>query len=590
MPEVQPRVTAALVSWRGMHDPAAAIATALDGVLDGLTVIYSNPEGREETGAGTWVQAAEEDFFGRKFQALAAQVPPGNAMLLIQADASCDDWPGLARRWAQMLARHPGIGVWTPQIDNTAYPFSLTAKRQWPQDGLCDVVQTDGIVLGIAPAVLDRLRALDYSQNNLGWGIDWAAVAFCGTQGLAVVGDPTVRVSHPASRGYADDAARWQMEAFFTQLTDEENRIRSDLLRNLRQHRRARSGQNHGQNHLLIAARKCAAACVDPGRLGTALAGLQLVAGRLLIAPRAEAGPLGVEADGQPLSLVPADPAAVPRVITLAPSDIEEGAVADVTGQLWSCPGQATTSLAFPPQTGLRRVPLCAPVDLPPEAGDLTLVMGLAVHRGYGNLVVAWHDRDDPAVRHEHFIRFDPAFTGTEAEGDYQAVRLRIPASAGPRILTFALSLWPEGEAAREPLVFMLTAPVLLPTALAEAVPVPLIVTGNDGIAPVPGWLEARVPAGAQAVDLRIGDAELALLRATETPARLQRTAEPGVFEASAAYPCPALLCLDGRPTRLLWLGPSPQRLELPHHPDGQGVSLSDVTGSLQVAILGDRA
>ncbi|WP_370225114.1 hypothetical protein [Pararhodobacter marinus] len=580
MADARPPVFCAVVSWRGMRDAAAAIASALEGVLDGLLVVYSNPDGTEETGAGRWIRADEADFFGRKFQRLAAEVPQGAAMLLIQADAGCDDWPGLARRWADLLQRHPTIGIWTPEIDNTAYPFALTARGQGPEDGLLDVTQTDGIVLGIAPAVLDRLRGLDYAENNLGWGIDWAAISYCGTAGLSVVGDPLVQVSHPPSRGYEGDAAGRQMTAFLTQLTPSEANIRDRVQRDLT----LTAQEQGGRVHMLVSAYRPdapAAGGVDPARLARSVAGLHLVAGGLLLASAEDRDtPLGIEADGLSLPLSPVPAGALPDVVPLAPS-VPAGAVCrDVSGQRWSCPGQATWSLTFPPATGPARVPLCDPVEIPPGAGDLTLLMGMAVHRGYGDLQVSWQDIDDPGTATRHFIKMDPAFSGTAAKGDYQAVQLRIPASNGARILSLTLCVWPVSPAPKVPLVFFFTAPLLLPTARAESPEMPLVVT--QAVPPSPAlWRQTRIPPGASAVNLVAGGIRLPLLRAGASGARLHPLDEPGRFEATADHPTPALLTLDGRPTRRLWLSPAPTRLHLPRFPSGTGVALCDVTGSV---------
>ena len=573
-------VICAVVSWRGMHDAAAAIASALDGVLDGVLVIYSNPEGAEETGAGRWIRADEADFFGRKFQRLATEIPPGASMLLIQADAGCDDWPGLARRWTDLLGRHPSIGVWTPQIDNTAYPFALTARSPWDEDGLFDVAQTDGIVLGLAPRVLDRLRGLDYGENNLGWGIDWAAMSFCATVGLSVVGDTRVQVSHPPSRGYEGDAAGRQMNAFLTQLTPSEAGIRERVQRDLTLAGKERSGNVH----MLVSAYRHDpddTDAVDLARLAETVAGLQLVAGNLMVAPRGSShAPLMVEADRESLPLAPVAAAAVPVVVPLAPSTPSGMVCRNVTGQRWSCPGQATWSLTCPPTTGPVRVPLCAPVTIPPGAGDVTLLLGLGVHRGFGDLQVEWHDLDDPGAATRHFVKLDPVFSGTRDRGDYQAVSLRIPASGGARLMSLTLCVWPVNPAPKDPLVFFVTAPLLMPTPLAEAPEMPLVVTAPDAVAPG-AWRRTRIPPGASRVDLVAGERRVPILRAGACRAQVRPTKTPGRFEARSDQPCPALLSLDGRPTRRLWLSPFPTPLTLPRFPGGKGVALCDLTGSV---------
>ena len=67
-----------------------------------------------------------------------------------------------------------------------------------------------------------RLRALDYSANNLGWGIGWIAICHCLTHGLDVLRDDRVRIGHPPGRGYNTREATRQWLAFMAQATEHE--------------------------------------------------------------------------------------------------------------------------------------------------------------------------------------------------------------------------------------------------------------------------------------------------------------------------------------------------------------------------------
>ena len=219
-----PTITAVVVSWQGMHQRALAIVSALADAVDRVLVIYSNAQDTDETGPGQWTRVPDSDFFGHKFDVALRALDPEEPMLLIQADAGCDDWAGLARRARHALSPEQGIGVWSPHIDNTSYPFALAADRGTADDPLIDVLQTDGIVIALGPAILQRLRDFDFASNNLGWGIDWAAICAAATQGLRVVVDVSVEVTHPQSRGYDSNEANRQMETFLRQLDEGEGR------------------------------------------------------------------------------------------------------------------------------------------------------------------------------------------------------------------------------------------------------------------------------------------------------------------------------------------------------------------------------
>ena len=208
-----------VISWTGKSDNARTIAAAVGGHADDATVVYSNADERDETGPGQWIRLPDSDFYGRKFAA-AAQAAGDAALLLIHADTSFADWPGLVGRCRAAFARHADLGFWSPDFTNTPYRFNYVEMLPLPDgDGLVSVAQNDGIVFALSPAVVGRLRQLDFSQNNLGWGIDWAALAFCHANGLLVVRDPTLVVTHPKGSGYGTDAAAAQMRAFLGQLT-----------------------------------------------------------------------------------------------------------------------------------------------------------------------------------------------------------------------------------------------------------------------------------------------------------------------------------------------------------------------------------
>jgi hypothetical protein len=214
-----PRCHVAIISWADKGPAAVRIAAAL-APLARVTVLYSNPAETPETGPGTWVHLPNSAYFGPKFTAALRATAEEEVLLLIHADTDYADWPSLLARCTAAFAILPDLGLWAPDFTFTPWRSDIATLFTQPEaPGLVSVMQTDGIITAFAPATLNRLRLLDLSNNNLGWGIDWAAVAFCYATGLRVLRDTTLIVTHTQSRGYAAKAAESDMAAFLAQLT-----------------------------------------------------------------------------------------------------------------------------------------------------------------------------------------------------------------------------------------------------------------------------------------------------------------------------------------------------------------------------------
>ena len=227
------RLDVVIISWQGQYENAAHIANALseDPELRVL-VIYSNAAEAPETGAGEWIQVPNAYFFGWKFRRALDCVRDGApAMIIIQADARAADWAGLLARCSERFKAMPSLGLWTPRISYT--PWSPQRVDIAPIAGtdLMHVAQTDGIVLGLARPVVERLRRLDYGANNLGWGIDSVAIAFSFSHGLMVVRDDSSQVQHPKCRGYDRRLALAQWQQFLLQMTEAEKCIYAFMCR-----------------------------------------------------------------------------------------------------------------------------------------------------------------------------------------------------------------------------------------------------------------------------------------------------------------------------------------------------------------------
>jgi len=208
----------ALISWQGQTDAVQRIAKVVHPHADDLVVIYSNAAETPEIGPGNWHQMPNSAFFGAKFRA-ALDLYSGGVFLLIHADTDFADWPGLLARCRNLFRDHPGLGLWSPDFDQTHWTNARVLFGPGPGPDLLLVAQTDGIVLALAPRVVERLRRLDYSANTLGWGIDWAASAYCHSHNLMVCRDTRMVVTHSTSRGYGFFTAFDQGTAFLGQLT-----------------------------------------------------------------------------------------------------------------------------------------------------------------------------------------------------------------------------------------------------------------------------------------------------------------------------------------------------------------------------------
>ncbi len=222
-----------IISWQGQHENAAHIAHSLSDAPDlRVFVIYSNAAEAPETGAGEWIQVPNAHFFGWKFQrALDCVRADALAMVIIQADACAADWTGLLARCHERFKGMPNLGLWAPHIAYTPWIPQRVDIAPVAGTDLMQVAQTDGIVLGLASPVVERLRQLDYGDNNLGWGIDSVAIAFSFAHGLMVVRDDGCRVQHPKSRGYDWRLAVAQWRQFLLQMTEAERCIYAFMCR-----------------------------------------------------------------------------------------------------------------------------------------------------------------------------------------------------------------------------------------------------------------------------------------------------------------------------------------------------------------------
>lgn len=577
-------ISIGVISWQGKHAAAAAIAQSLSGRAAELVVIYSNRRARRETGAGRWVQVSQDDFFGRKFSRLLQEVPKGQPLLLIQVDAVSADWAGLAQRCEDVLSRRPDIGLWTPRIDNTPFPINTVAVAQ-DEDGLWEVAQTDGIVLGIAAPVVDRLRQLDYSANNLGWGIDWAAIGFCRLNGLKVVGDTSLRVHHPAGTGYKAAAAYDDMDAFLRQLSDAEAREITDAMGVVSQQFRHRElvVEQTEQESGKILNMGLLNRDVDPAVFDR-LSLLVVRPGCVMAVPRDRSQPIRIrgaevrqpDADGPPVML--------PKVLDFDMAKDRTLRKHLATTETWAFPGQSTLKTIFFADRGPRRTALTRPAVL--GQGAFRLFLGVSAHRATVEVQVEIEDADGTESPAIHRIPVDPRFTGLAETADFQTVDVRIPDGGFRRKVTVYLSYLEGEEGLEAPPLVLASRPFLIAAEDGMGQSSSIVLIADDHVSDAQPEVVHFAPSQ-EGLALIVGEQAVPLLAAPGDKAKLQVSGHS--LLASARALMNVTLYLRGSLVRRLTIGPDPLALDinvdvLAEH--GASIELRDTTGNIVFARL----
>jgi hypothetical protein len=207
-----------IVSWAGRHDNAAMIAASMRDAADRVTIVYSDPDPAVAPEADCeLVRRPDELFWGDKFKA-CLDACDADLMLVIHADCACDDWAALASKCRRTMDTTRIVGIWAPLVDWT--PLALRRTRIAPikSTSLCIVAQTDAIVFCFSRPVIARMKRARYEGNAYGWGFDTMAAAHAYSNRLLAVVDESVVVRHPRSRGYPEEAARAQCNAFLKQM------------------------------------------------------------------------------------------------------------------------------------------------------------------------------------------------------------------------------------------------------------------------------------------------------------------------------------------------------------------------------------
>ena len=527
-------IHANIISWHGMHEAAAAIAEALDGAVDHLSVIYSNAENHPETGAGDWYQVPQEWFFGLKFRK-ALDINPANAVMLqINADGRYHDWPALVQRLRLALERDPQIGMWAPDLDVTPWPTKLVATGRARADDLTEVYQTDGVVWALTPPVLERLAQLDYAENNLGWNIDWASVTFCALKGLAVVRDTALCIEHPTSKGYSSAVALQHAKNFFLQLTEVEQAWISQSVSDLRALRQRQASDSVSQG-------------AQPTRLhkieyktlkGTTFMTNVIANSEILLAALFDGAVYlgaGRLLDGQDITVDANEtqygfdrvagipfPTHLPLPIEVTGDADGWPVQKDGLGE-WQVEGWTTLRVGVDHHNSGVAIPLETDLTFHPQGHPFHVDARLAVHRGMGQLVVSLRNKSGRILR-EEAVPFDPSYSGGMDEEAYQTVSVSFAGVSEP--VSVALSLLSERATEQaEPAAFFIAKPVVILDEKDDSIPVAQLFRLGNG--EPSHWFKATVEtvdrAFGQGLSLVMGDARAELL--PRVPLTLQHTA-----------------------------------------------------------------
>jgi len=221
------RVHLFVIGWEGKHDAVERIVSSAS-TADFRTVIYSNASGERESGTGEWIAVPNTAFFGLKFaRALECFHADADVFLLVQGDAVYEDWSAIVAQ-CRAAFTDDTVGVWAPHVDYSWWTNERVVMGQGSMGSV--VAQTDGICFAFRRSTVKRLRRLDYAGNNLGWGVEWAAIAHAATEGRYAWRDQTLTVQHPQGSGYNHTEARQQQAWFLERLTPQEIGIVHRLL------------------------------------------------------------------------------------------------------------------------------------------------------------------------------------------------------------------------------------------------------------------------------------------------------------------------------------------------------------------------
>lgn len=566
------RLHAIIISWNGYADKARAIAHALEGSVDALTVIYSSADAQPQEGPGTWLQVPNSWYFGRKFHTSLEAVGPDDLMLQIQADAHSDDWPALATGCAQCFANHRDIALWTPDVNWSPWHAEIVGDGMLAHTNLLQVSQTDGIVWAIHPALYPALRTPDYTTNNLGWGIDWLALLETQKRNMIAVRDLSYPVSHPYGRGYHNMAAAQHMKNFLTQLP------LADQHKILSQHDalEARKRTFAGARPKPDTAPQTPETTLMPwpfirAPLAAKTSQAFVIAGHVYVKAAAK----NIEAEAAieygstqtPLTRMDTPP---PRGHITHPFPLHatesKTAYQQVNGlKEWQVDGWPTLRVIPDFTARVQSITLSGDMTLAPADAPQMFTANLAVHRGKGDLIICLSDIHG-TILHEFPCRFETTYWGGDQSQNYKLVQIPLPAHDHLLRMTLRIETQETPETtADQPAVFFVARPRLR-SADDDALLTPAVVQAKkprgDAV-----WYSAQLGLEAQTdareVALIMGKARTPLLSVPDVQITLVKD-HGHMLELHSDHVLTATLWRDGAPCYVAALELGKNTLRLP--------------------------
>ncbi|MCW1933136.1 glycosyltransferase [Pararhodobacter zhoushanensis] len=573
------RIHAAIISWDGLGAQAAGIADALDGVVDKLSVIYSNASNRRETGAGDWHRVSHDWYFGLKFEQSIILNPAEHALLVIHADAAYHDWPALVARLRLALETSEDLGLWAPDLDNTPWPSTLVGEDSVGDSGLLAVEQTDGVVLALTPPVLARLHDLDFHENKFGWGIDWAAISYCRTQGLSVLRDTTVKIEHAPGRGYDDELAEYGADLFIAQLTDDERLWLTEARARLTRRREdaAQSTDEADSDRTLSdEPRLRPRVFFDTPPAGSRhlsnpveISGFALMDGRVYVCSNSDLDGKAVHIDANGVAYELERPSSV-ALRDLPPVNFP--IQADPNGwptqkdglDEWQVDGWTTYRIGASGIADNRRIPLTGTLRLTAPGEAFRFDAKLALHRGAGHLGLVIADAQGKTTR-QLKIPYDARFEGGSQPAGYQSVSIDFPAERGETQISLYLEREPFVDHVGDGTVFFIAEPRVSVVGSVGSRLHPYVYFLNDVAHPI--WHVSALPLSARdagsAVSLIIDAQKFELI--APSPIHVKLTADWGhVLEFSSNTPFRSAIYIDGTFALCTDLAPGDNSVRIP--------------------------
>jgi GT2 family glycosyltransferase/glycosyltransferase involved in cell wall biosynthesis len=584
-----------IISWDSHYTQALQIAKSLNGVAHRLSVIYSNATNTPETGPGKWVRVPNEWYFGKKFRKSMELLAPGEVMLQIQADAHCDDWPALLQSCQSSLESHPNIGIWSPDITWTPWPSEVVGLDLLPNTSLLQIEQSDGIVWALTPEVIAGLRDLDYSGNNLGWGIDWAAICTARARNLIIVRDQNQKVSHPPGRGYSSAEATQGMKVFLAQLSEdmqstfrslhskfqhskkpvvntlESPELRDSFFRNIKYVEDFMSIKKSFQKSKT----PISDVFVSSGNVYVR-AGRTNIEASLSLQCGSKDIPFTALSQAPSISDIPY---AFP--LKAMPTDTSYHQLNDLGD--WQVEEWRTLRVIPDYHHQAAQIHLGGHLEIPGGAGGLAFRADIACHRAQGDLVLVITDTDGEPLT-EMRVPFSPETSGGNAPDGYQSVLMNIPGAERPRHLSMRLdSRRARASTENDPAVFFIARP-RIDTALANqnVAAISLSLDDTQGT----NWYHAVAPTGLlcakNGLELVSGKARLQLLPPQQPGVYLEKD-WGHVLNFHTNDPIKTVVWLNGQAGFAFQMHPGQNTLRLPaKHLTGQPVlmDLRDPSGT----------